>query len=111
MEFKKITAIVRSARLSDVEARLRDAGVRGVTITRVAGFGEYANLFASDWLTTHARLELFLPAAQVEEVRQVIAAAAATGVPGDGIIVVLPVERLSHIRDVKGETAPEHRRG
>lgn len=107
MEFKKITAIVRSARLSDVEARLRDAGVGGVTITKVCGFGEYANMFTADWLTTHTRLELFLPAGQVEEVRQVIAAAAVTGIPGDGIIVVLPVEQFSHIREVKREKTSE----
>lgn len=108
MEFKKITAIVRSARLADVEACLIEAGVGGVSITRVAGFGEYANMFSPDWLTTHARLELFLPAEQVETVRQVITVAAKTGVPGDGIIVVLPVEKFWRIRETSIPSSPEH---
>jgi nitrogen regulatory protein P-II 1 len=47
---------------------------------------------------THARIEVFTEAHQVEEIVEAITDGAYTGVPGDGIVAVTPVERLIHIR-------------
>ena len=45
MELKKITAIIRSDQLEDVENRLKSLDVPGITVDHVKGYGEYANLF------------------------------------------------------------------
>ncbi len=99
MEYKKVTAIIRTACLPDVEAGLISAGARGLTLTRVAGFGEYANFYQADWMTEHARLELFVPTERVDAIVHAISAVACTGAAGDGIIAVLPVERFRRIRE------------
>ena len=59
MEFRKVTAIIRRERLPDVETRLIELGIAGITVTAVKGFGEYANYFRGDFLVAHVRLEIF----------------------------------------------------
>lgn len=96
--FRKVTAIVRTVVLQEVERSLRALDVPGISVTKVKGYGEYANFFTSDWIVEHARIEIFLPRDRVEPVARAIVAAAATGEPGDGIVVVLPVESIYRIR-------------
>lgn len=103
MALRKVTAIVRSALLEAVEEQLIAVGVKGITVTRVKGFGEYADFYSREWLTDHMRIEIFTNANRVAIVREAIMSAAQTGEPGDGIIAVLPVEELYRIRD--GATA------
>ncbi len=50
MELKKIIAIIRSRVLEDVEEKLKEIGVRGLTVTRVKGYGENKSIWAQDWL-------------------------------------------------------------
>lgn len=99
VEFRKITAIIRALTLEAVEKNLIAAGVRGVTVTRVKGYGEYADFFSRDWMTEHVRIEIFTHRDRVAEIRDAIFAAASTGAKGDGIIAVLPVECVYRIRD------------
>jgi nitrogen regulatory protein P-II 1 len=98
MEVKKITAIIRTDVLGQVQTALEAIGVPGMSISRVKGYGEYANFYRADWCVTHARIEVFTEAHQVEEIVEAITDGAYTGVPGDGIVAVTPVERLIHIR-------------
>jgi nitrogen regulatory protein P-II 1 len=99
MSFNKVTAIVRCARLETVERRLQTLGVKGMTVTHVKGFGEYANFFREDWSVKHARLEMFVDSSDTDAIVSAILATAHTGTEGDGIIAVLPVERLYRIRE------------
>jgi nitrogen regulatory protein P-II 1 len=99
MNVKKVTAIVRTDVLEDVESRLRQLGVPGLTVWRVKGFGEYANFFTPDWMSTYARVEIFTDAAQAQQIVDTIMRAAHTGTAGDGIVALLPVDRLFRIRD------------
>ena len=99
MDLKQVTAIVRTDILEDVECRLRHVGVPGITVARVKGFGEYANFFAPDWKSAHARIDIFTDEAQVQRIVDIIMQAARTGTAGDGIVSVLPVEKLYRIRD------------
>lgn len=99
MEFRKITAIIRASALEAVEQRLIAVGVRGITVTRVKGYGEYADFFTRDWMTEHVRIEIFTHRDRVAEIRDAIFAAASTGAKGDGIIAALPVECVYRIRD------------
>ncbi|HHJ15823.1 MAG TPA: P-II family nitrogen regulator [Gammaproteobacteria bacterium] len=104
MEFRKITAIIRLDRSDQVEQALKANGVPGVSCTHVKGYGEYADFYCTDWQVTHARFEIFIEADRVQEVVDAIMAEARTGVSGDGIVAVLPVEHLYHIRTGKDAT-------
>ena len=105
MELKKVSAIIRSRLLAEVEERLRKIGVKGLTVTRVKGYGEDKSIWAQDWLGTHARIEIFAEKAKADEIASAIMEAAHTGGPGDGIISILPVDKVLRIR-TKSEIEP-----
>lgn len=109
MVLKHVMAIVRTDVLEDVECRLRHIGVPGVTVARVKGFGEYANFFTPDWMSAHARIEVFTDAVHAERIVDAIMQAAHTGTAGDGIVSVLPVERIFRIRDRHEMDSPHAR--
>ena len=98
MEWSKVTAILQGRTLQEVERRLDEVGVHGISITRVQGYGEYKNLFSRDRSVTHARIEVFSAASKAEEIAQAIMDVASTGSAGDGIVAILPVERIYRIR-------------
>jgi nitrogen regulatory protein P-II 1 len=98
MKFRKVTAIIRPERLEAVEECVKKLNVPGVSVSKVKGFGEYANFFETDWLCSHMRIEVFVGAKQADELAQAIMDAAHTGLEGDGIVAVLPVESVYHIR-------------
>lgn len=98
MEWKKVVAIIREDKLREVGERLKDLHVGGISVTRGSGYGEYANLFSRDWCVTHARLEIYCEASRVEEIAQAIMNTAHTGAAGDGILAIIPVERMYRIR-------------
>lgn len=99
MEWKKVVAIIRGNKLGDVEKRLKDLQVGGISVTRGRGYGEYANFFSPDWCVTHARLEIYCEASRVEEIAQAIMDTAHSGQAGDGIVAIIPVERMYRIRN------------
>lgn len=99
MHIRKVTAIVRCTLLEQVERRLQEIGLPGMTVTHVKGFGEYANFFRRDWTVTHARIEVFVDRDDSDRIVEAILDAAHTGAPGDGMIAVLPVERMYRIRE------------
>ncbi len=105
MNFKKVTAIFRSDSCKKVEQRLQEIGVHGFSITKVKGYGEYADHYSDDWLVTHARIEIFTEASMVEEITETIMEAAHVGLEGDGIIAVIPVDMLYRIR-TRSEVKP-----
>jgi len=98
MKFRKITAIIRPERLEKVEDCLKKLNVPGISVSRVKGFGEHANFFEKDWLCRNVRIEVFISTRQAEDVANAIMEAAHTGLEGDGIVAVLPVEAVFHIR-------------
>ena len=101
MQFRKVTAIIRPERLEEVERALKILNVPGVSVTKVKGFGEYANFYQSNWLSTHVRVEVFVSDKQAENIAKAIVDASHTGLEGDGIVAVLPVETVYHIRTKK----------
>ncbi|HHH43069.1 MAG TPA: P-II family nitrogen regulator [Gammaproteobacteria bacterium] len=107
MKFRKITAIIRLDRAEQVERKLKSIGVPGMSCTDVNGYGEYADFYRSDWKVKHARVEIFVSADQAREIVDAILSEAGTGSSGDGIIAVLPVENLYHIRSGNEATDTE----
>jgi len=106
MDFRKVNAIIRSDALEKVEQRLHELGVPGISVTRVKGYGEYKNFYTNDWITTHARVEIFTSAKRADEIAQAIMDAACSGTSGDGIVAVLPVEKVYKIRH-RAEVLPD----
>ena len=93
---KLITAIVRSTCLDDIMKSLEEIGVKGMTITEVKGIGEQVELFRP--YTIHKRIELFVPDERVEEISKVILEHARTGLAGDGLIAVFPIDYMIKVR-------------
>jgi nitrogen regulatory protein P-II 1 len=91
--------IVRSSALDAVQQALRSAGVKGVSVSRVKGYGEYKDLYSRDPMTEHVRLEVFTHRLHAAQIVDAVCSAASTGGKGDGVIAVLPVENVYRIRD------------
>lgn len=106
MEIKLILAMVRRDRLEPIERKLREAGVERVDVSKVKGYGEYRNFFSSDWMGEEVRIEVFTRQHKAASVVQAIIDGAHTGMPGDGVVAVLPVEELYLVR-TRTEVTPE----
>jgi nitrogen regulatory protein P-II 1 len=98
MNYKKVTAIFRIDLLEKVEHALQDTGVKGLSVSKVKGYGEYADFYAKDWMSTHARIELFLEEGEAESTAKTIMDAASLSMEGDGIVAIVPVEKFYRIR-------------
>ena len=102
---KLITAIVKPFKLDDVKTALKDAGVTGMTVTEVQGFGRQAGHtevyrgaeYTIDFVPK-VRIEVLADAADAERIADAIAAAARTGKIGDGKIWITEVDRAIRIR-------------
>lgn len=97
-DYCKVVAIIQSDVLDKVERRLQELGVPGISVTRVKGYGEYADFYSHDCMTTHARVEVFTAAERADPIAQGIMDAAHSGEKGGGIVAVLPVSKIYRIR-------------
>ena len=102
---KKIEAIIRHFKLEDVKTALTEAGISGMTITEVRGFGRqkghteiYRGTEYSVDLIPKIMVEVVVPDGKLEETVGIITNAARTGKVGDGRIFVLPVMKSFRIR-------------
>ena len=106
---KKIEAIIKPFKLEEVREALSDAGVSGLTVGEVKGFGRqkgHTELYrgaeyAIDFLPK-VKVEVVVPDNLVDATIEAIARAARTGKIGDGKIFVYDVEQAIRIRT--GET-------
>jgi nitrogen regulatory protein P-II 1 len=103
MTMRKVTAIFRQSMLENVEKALQEHGIHGFSISSVRGCGEYTNFYTKDLTTSHSRIEIFVKMDKAQDIAETIMHAAHIGQPGDGIVAILPVEKLYHIR-TKSET-------
>ena len=109
---KLITAIIRPFKLDEVREALSQAGVSGITITEVKGFGRqkgHTELYRGaeyvvDFLPK-VKIETAVSEDRVEVVIEAISQAARTGKTGDGKIFVTPLEQVVRIRT--GETGSD----
>lgn len=107
MNMKYIVAIIRSDDLEPLGKTLRtNIKVRGLTVTKVTGFNEYANFFATDHLSERTKIEIFVEESKVAEITEAIMAYAYTGTPGDGVVAVIPVDAFFHVR-ARSEGSPD----
>ena len=98
MELKLVVAIVRPHALEAVEKRLQEMGLRGLTVIRAKGYGAYANFFSREWLVDQVKIEIYAEQGRAESIATAILDAAHTGSPGDGIVAILPVDKVFSVR-------------
>jgi nitrogen regulatory protein P-II 1 len=102
---RKIECIIRPHLLDSVKGALQDAGIQGMTVTEVKGFGRQkghtetyrGSEYTIDFMPK-LKIEVVLPIDLVEPAIEAISKAARTGKFGDGKIFVLPVEEAIRIR-------------
>jgi len=110
---KKIDAIIKPFKLNDVKLALNDAGIQGMTVTEVKGFGRqkgHTEIYRGSEYTVDflpkVKIELVLPDDQIHTAVEAIIKAAKTGKIGDGKVFVYPVEQAIRIRtDERGDAA------
>lgn len=90
---KLIVAFIRRSRRRSVELALSDAGVSGWSACEVVGHSVGEGGSAVD----HLRIDVLVRDGDAEQLCQAVAAAGHTGVEGDGIAMVLPVETALRI--------------
>ena len=99
MEYCKIMAYVTEMRLEHVERALMDAGVKGISVSWVKGYGEYKNFFSRDLLCcSHAKIEVFALREDTDAIVDLIMKNANTGGPSSGLVAVQPVEKIFRVR-------------
>jgi nitrogen regulatory protein P-II 2 len=106
---KLVIAVIKPFKLDEVREALTRIGIHGMTVTEVKGYGRQKGHmeiyrgaeYAVNFLPT-VRIELGVASEQVDQVMDVLAAAARTGQIGDGKIFVTPMEQAVRIRT--GET-------
>src|SRR3970282_731018 len=102
---KKIEAIIKPFKLDDVREALSEAGVSGLTVTEVKGFGRqkgptelYRGAEYVVEFLPRVKIELVFVESMLDRCIEVTVSAARTGKIGDGKIFVTPVEQVIRIR-------------
>jgi nitrogen regulatory protein P-II 1 len=102
---KKIEAIIKPFKLDEVKEALSKAGVQGLTVTEVKGFGRqkgHTELYrGAEYVVEFVpklKIEIVLDDAKAAQIVEAIKTSAKSGQIGDGKIFVLPVEDVLRIR-------------
>src|SRR5262252_5230323 len=110
---KMVEAIVKPFKLDEVKESLMKAGIQGMTVEEVKGFGRqkgHTELYrgaeyAVDFLPK-VKIQILVPDDRAAKVVEVVTDAARTGKIGDGKIFVTTVEEVIRIRTgERGEDA------
>ena len=102
---KMVVAIIKPFKLDDVREALAEAGITGITVTEVKGFGRqkgHTELYRGaeyvvDFLPK-VKVEVAVSEDQVDKVTEAIVKAAGTGKIGDGKVFVYSLDRVVRIR-------------
>lgn len=102
---KKIEAIIKPFRLSEVKEALHATGIQGMTVFELKGSGRqkgHTEIYrGSEYvvdLIPKLKIEVIVPDESVDEVVKTVMQVAHTGGMGDGKIFVLPVDEVIRIR-------------
>lgn len=102
---KKVEAIIRPFKLDEVKIALVNAGIVGMTVSEVRGFGRqkgqterYRGSEYTVEFLQKLKVEIVVENDQVDMVVDKIIAASRTGEIGDGKIFISPVEQIIRIR-------------
>jgi len=109
---KKLEAIIRHYKLEDVKTALTEAGVQGMTVSEVRGFGRqrghketYRGAEYTVDFMPKVKMEIVVAEDQVDAIVNAVCESARTGQVGDGKIFVSSLEQIVRIRT--GESGTE----
>jgi nitrogen regulatory protein P-II 2 len=109
---KLITAVIKPFKLEDVRQALAEAGVQGLTVTEVKGFGRqkghtelYRGAEYSVDFVPKTKIEAAVADDLLEAAVEAIVGAAGTGSIGDGKVFVSDLQQATRIRT--GETGDQ----
>lgn len=102
---KKIEAIVRSEKVSDIRSALEKINYSGLTLTQVVGHGNQKGVIQK-WkglehkvtIIPKTKIEIVAEDEKVKSIIEIIAYAARTGELGDGKIFIYTVDEVVRIR-------------
>ena len=100
-----VTAIIKPFKLEEVKDALRGAGVIGLTVSEIQGYGRQGgkteafrgNEYKVDFVPK-VKIEVLVDTADVDKVMDIIAVTARTGKIGDGKLWAVDLDRLMRIR-------------
>jgi nitrogen regulatory protein P-II 1 len=100
-----VTAIIKPFKLDEVKEALRGAGIIGLTVSEIQGFGRQGgkteafrgNEYKVEFVPK-VMVQVLIDSADLDKVLDLIAASARTGKIGDGKIWSTPIDRLMRIR-------------
>ncbi|MDZ7675539.1 MAG: P-II family nitrogen regulator [Acidimicrobiales bacterium] len=102
---KLITAVIKPFKLDEVKDALKSAGVQGMTVSEVQGFGRqsgHTEVYRGAEYTVEfvpkVKIEVVVERGREVEVVDAISAAAQTGKIGDGKVWVTDLDALIRIR-------------
>ena len=102
---KLITAVIKPFKLDDVKEALKGAGVNGITVTEVQGFGRqsgHTEVYRGAEYTVDfvpkVKVEILADDAQVDTIADALVAAARTEKIGDGKLWITEVGAVQRIR-------------
>ena len=102
---KLITAVIQPHKLDDVKSALEAAGVRGLTVGEVSGYGRqrghtevYRGAEYTVDLVPKVRIDVLVADAEAAQIAQAVVAAAQTGKIGDGKVWSVPVDDVVRVR-------------
>ena len=102
---KKVEAIIKPFKMEDVKEALLEAGIEGMTVSEVKGFGRqkgHTEIYRGSEYTVDflpkVKFEIVVEDSAVTNAVQSIIKAARTGKIGDGKVFVLPIEEAIRIR-------------
>jgi nitrogen regulatory protein P-II 1 len=96
-----VTAIIKPFKLEEVKDALRGAGMLGLTVSEVQGYGRQGGkteTFRGSEYTVAFVPKVLVESGDVDKVMDVIASAAQTGKIGDGKVWSYDLDRLMRIR-------------
>jgi nitrogen regulatory protein P-II 1 len=100
-----VTAIIKPFKLEEVKEALRGAGLVGLTVSEIQGYGRQGgkteSFRGSEYkmeFVPKVKIEVLVESVQVDKVIDLIASAARTGKIGDGKIWAYDLDRLMRIR-------------
>ncbi len=110
---KKIEAIIKPFKLTEVKDALAEIGVEGMTVSEVKGFGRqkgHTEIYRGSEYTVDflpkIKIEIVVADSQKDAAVATIIKAAKTGKIGDGKVFVSAIEEAVRIRtDERGEAA------
>ena len=107
-----VTGVIKPFKLEDVRTALQGAGVLGMTVSEVQGYGRQGGksetFRGSEYkveFVPKVKVEVLVESGQADKVIEILSSAARTGKIGDGKIWAVDVDRVMRVRT--GETVED----